>query len=80
MQTVERSLSPEDEARQLRHALNEIEQETRRDKKKEVQLTLNLAEVMESLGDELTTQGFRISQLRQRTEFAPQSVEPHSFE
>lgn len=70
VQTVERSLPPEDEARQLRDALNEIEQETRRDKK-EAQLTLNLAEVMESLGDELTKQGFRSSQLRQRTEFAP---------
>lgn len=40
--------------------------------KKETQLELNLAEIMESLGDGLTAQGFVASQLRRQPEFAPQ--------
>ena len=38
--------------------------------KKEVQLELNLAEIMESLGDSLTKQEFMASLLRKQPEFA----------
>jgi hypothetical protein len=38
--------------------------------KKEAQLELNLAEIMESLGDSLTKQGFMASRLREQPEFA----------
>ena len=40
--------------------------------RKEAQLELNLAEIMESLGDALTKQGFEASQLRGQPEFALQ--------
>ena len=45
-----------------RGALKQLPEEMR--KKKEVQLHLNLAEIMESLGDSLIKQGFEGSQLR----------------
>jgi hypothetical protein len=38
--------------------------------KKETQLELNLAEIMESLGDSLTKQEFLVSRLRGQPEFA----------
>jgi hypothetical protein len=40
--------------------------------KKEFQLELNLAEIMESLGDDLTKQAFEASQLRETSAVAGQ--------
>ena len=51
-------------------ALKMVPEEMR--EKKEVQLVLNLAEIMESLGDALTKQGFTAPQLRREPELAPQ--------
>ena len=49
-------------------ALKELPEAVR--DKKEIQLELNLAEIMESLGDSLTKQEFMASRLRGQPEFA----------
>jgi hypothetical protein len=46
--------------------------------KKETQLELNLAEIMESLGDALTKQGFMASRLRGKPEFEQRAAQSTS--